>query len=154
MSEQACHLVVLLCSDLMLTSNTGAAARAAGYDFVSTPDPNEAAQLASSDRSVRLLVDFATPGLAISEFAQQLPEPVRQSAVAYGPHVHTAMFEAARNAGIGRVISRGQFSASLSTLIHPADRQTFTARHLAHLPAENAAFRHERGPNPVPGDGP
>jgi hypothetical protein len=106
-------VVVLLCSDLMMTSSVGSAATTAGFQFTSTSRPDEAIALATSDASLKLLIDFSCPGLDIAAFAEALPDTVRSNAVAYGPHVHTAKIAAARAAGIGNVTSRGNFAGNL-----------------------------------------
>ncbi len=120
MTDDSSHLVILLCSDLMLTSSVGSAARSAGYRFLSTSRPDEAVQLATSEQSVRLLIDFGLPGLDLAEFAAALPDAVRRAGVAYGPHVHTAKITAARDAGIGTVTSRGHFTGNLTQFLAPA----------------------------------
>ena len=106
--------VLLLCSDLMLTSSVGFAAASAGLRFVSTSRAADAVDFADSGHPLKLVIDFGLPGLDIADLAQQLPTSVRDDAVAFGPHVHTEKFATAREAGIGTVTSRGHFTSNLS----------------------------------------
>lgn len=121
MTGDAPHRVILLCSDLMMTSQVGAAAAAAGADFLSTSNPDDAIRELTANPSARLLIDFGLPGLDLANFAAQLPPAARAAAVAYGPHVHTTKMTAARDAGIGTVISRGRFASGIPAFLSPAD---------------------------------
>lgn len=110
-------LVVLLCADLMLTSSVSGAARSAGVRFVSCSDPVTAAAELARSASRRLLIDLATPGLTMARLSETISSADLQNAVAYGPHVHESLLEAARAAGVGTVLSRGQFSSRYPMLI-------------------------------------
>lgn len=110
--------VLLLATDLMLSStvdgqtaaedliyrNVGTAADA--WDYVH-----------QANGRVLLLVDLGTPGLDVTALAEAMPAAIIEQAVAYGPHVHEAKLQNAVEAGFGRVMSRGQFSAQVSRLI-------------------------------------
>lgn len=109
--------VILLANDLMLGSTVSGAVSAAGMEYRSVGNQADAVSHATSSDRVLLLVDLGTAALDVASLAANLPPSVLQSAVAYGPHVHTAKLEAAAAAGIGRVLSRGQFSASVGRLI-------------------------------------
>lgn len=109
--------VVLLANDLMLGSTVSGVASAAGLAYRNVGNETDAIAQAADAGRVLLLIDLGTAGLDIHGLAAGLPESVRQSAVAYGPHVHTAKLEAAVAAGIGSVVSRGQFSASVGRLV-------------------------------------
>ena len=115
MSDES-RRVVLLASDLMMTSSVGGAASGSGLTFQSCSNAPAAAE-ACAGESVLLLIDLGTPGLDVDELAGALPEEVRSRAVAYGPHVHTTKLQAARDAGIGSVLSRGQFSTQFGQIV-------------------------------------
>ena len=89
----------------------------AGLGYRCVGNELDAQQEAAADGYVLLLIDLGTAGLDITALAGSIPEPVRNSAIAYGPHVHTEKLEAAAAAGIGHVISRGQFSAQIGRIV-------------------------------------
>jgi hypothetical protein len=110
--------VVLLCNDLMLTSTVSGLVSTAGKRFRSVSSSAQAiALLKDVVPPPKLFVDFATPGLSLSALASELSAEALQRSVVYGPHVHESMLQQARELGFGCVLSRGQFSARLSTLI-------------------------------------
>ncbi len=115
--------VVLLASDLMLSSTVSGFAASAGAAFRSVSSIPEAVEVASEQAGVLLFVDLGTPGLDVGLLASSVPESVLATAVAYGPHVHTAKLQAAIAAGFGQVLSRGQFSASVGRIIANATSQ-------------------------------
>ena len=104
--------VILLCTDLMMTSSVGGATEAAGLPLRTISSADQIATNATEDDLV--LIDLATPGLDIAAAANALSEPVRRRTIVYGPHVHTAHFSAARDAGFPTVIARGEFAASVA----------------------------------------
>lgn len=109
MASSTGPVVVLLCSDLMMTSSVSSAASALGIRFHSVSSTDDAAQaLLAGSRSL-LLIDLATRDLDVEDLPRKMPEGILTSTVAYGPHVHTSLLETAAGAGIGRVLSRGQF---------------------------------------------
>lgn len=109
--------VVLFANDLMLGSTVSGAVSMAGLAYRCVGSEPDAVQEAAADGYVLLLIDLGTAGLDITSLASNIPEPVRKSAIAYGPHVHVAKLEAATEAGIGHVISRGQFSAQIGRIV-------------------------------------
>jgi hypothetical protein len=109
--------VVLLCSDLMMSSTVSGVAGSCGCSFHKVANVSEVASLTSGQTRVLVLIDLATPGLNPTQLGSELPAELRQSAVAYGPHVHTAKLQAAKDAGIGHVMSRGQFSSQVGQII-------------------------------------
>lgn len=111
------RFVVLLASDLMLSSTVSGFASSAGLTFRSVGAVSEITEVIKESRSVLLLIDVGLPGLDFQQIAESVPQDVLASAVAYGPHVHTEKLEAAGNAGVGTVMSRGQFSAQAGRLI-------------------------------------
>ena len=116
MTNESLPRVFLLASDLMLSSTVSGAARVAGAAFQSG-DAAAAADVVTEYPQTLLLIDLGGLTSPIADLAASCPTAVRERAVAYGPHVHTEKLAAARDAGIGRVISRGQFSSSLSRIL-------------------------------------
>jgi DNA-binding NarL/FixJ family response regulator len=109
--------VVLLANDLMLSSTVSGFAAQAGRAFHSVGSVSDVVAAIGENPAALLLVDLGTPGLDVASLAESIPADVLQRAVAYGPHVHTEKLQAATKAGCGKVMSRGQFSAQVSTLI-------------------------------------
>lgn len=112
--------VVLLASDLMLSSTVSGFAGSAGLPFCGVSSATEVADLITENSDVLLLVDLGCPGLDVASLASSIPATVLARAVAYGPHVHTAKLQQATDAGFGQVMSRGQFSAQVGRLIADA----------------------------------
>ena len=110
-------LVVLVCADLMLTSVLCGAAAALGLPFRRMSDLALGVALLRHSADGRLFVDLGTPGLRTEHLTSEIPEDIRRQAVAYGPHVHENLLNAARAAGFGQVMSRGQFQARHQELL-------------------------------------
>ncbi|MCG8653461.1 MAG: histidine kinase [Pirellulales bacterium] len=105
--------VAFLSGDLMFASRVQGAAQRAGLAFSlsgSLPDSDtEAIRYVILDLSTR---SSQTDSL-IDQCRQRCPDA---KIIAYGPHVQAAKLEAARQAGIPTVMTRGQFDAKLSSL--------------------------------------
>lgn len=111
-------MIVFLSSDLMFTSTVSGVAGSMGKRLQCVGTVAKAASVISeADAAVRLIVDLSTPGLNLQDLAQSVGPDVLASAIAYGPHVHEALLAQAQDAGIGTVISRGQFNAKLKELL-------------------------------------
>lgn len=108
--------VILFSSDLMLISTVGGTASAAGHQFCSVSNPSDLIHRLADD-NVLLCLDLSAAGADPAVLAQQIPSETLQSAIAFGPHVHTARLDAARQAGFGRVFSRGQFVSGIRGLL-------------------------------------
>lgn len=105
--------VVFLSGDLMFASRVKAAAEQAALAFHfggSLPE--------SGTDSIRFVVlDLATRSGLTSEIAGQCAVRCPQARlIAYGPHVQVSKLNAAREAGITVVMTRGQFDRELATL--------------------------------------
>ncbi len=105
--------VLFLSGDLMFASRVRAAAERAGYEFrLATSLPE------TSDDGVRYVVlDLSTRSTLVPTIvegtAQQCPNA---ELIAYGPHVQINRLSAAREAGVPRVLTRGQFDQMLGGL--------------------------------------
>lgn len=98
----------------MLISSVGGAAKAGGFGFVSVNSVQAAIDKATTADSI-VCLDLAASFSDPHEFAMSASPDLLRRTIAFGPHVHTARLDAARAAGIGRVMSRGQFVSGLST---------------------------------------
>jgi len=103
--------VVLCSTDLMLISSVGGAAEARGFGFASVNSIQAAIEKAATAGSI-VCLDLSALYSDPNEFAAAAPQLLARS-IAFGPHVHTAKLDVARSAGIGRVMSRGQFVSGL-----------------------------------------
>lgn len=106
--------VVLCSTDLMLISSVGGAATAGGFGFVSVNSLQAAIDAASTVGSI-VCLDLAASFSDPHEFAKTASPDLLARTMAFGPHVHTAKLDSARAAGIGRVMSRGQFVSGLAS---------------------------------------
>lgn len=109
--------IVLLASDLMLSSTVSGLAAEHHVRFVSASNVQELSQILNEHPQCLLLIDLGLPGLDVTQLAPNACSETLQTAVAYGPHVHKEKLQAAREAGIGQVVSRGQFSASIGRVV-------------------------------------
>lgn len=65
-----------------------------------------------------LFIDLETPDLDLPAIVSRAREARDDCLiVAYGPHVHEARLQAARDAGCDQVLSRGQFDRELPALL-------------------------------------
>jgi hypothetical protein len=108
--------VILLSTDLMLTSTVSGAAQSAGLGFRSARGASELAGLSDGRGSI-VCCDLNVAGLDLEALAKLLPPKTLKQAIAFGPHVHAAKLAHATECGFGAVISRGQFVAKLSELL-------------------------------------
>lgn len=114
--------VLLLCRDLMMTSSVSSAAANLGCKFRALSSIEQLADDSATAQGCLLLIDLAVPGLNLKQLSDEIPPAVLANAIAYGPHVHKERMVAAADAGIGTVLSRGQFHSSVQQLI--SDRLT------------------------------
>ena len=111
------RIVCLLSTDLMFGSTVSGFANAAGASFLN-PASTGALPSGAEENSERLvLIDLETPGLNIAALPEILDTQTLESAIAYGPHVHTERLALAERVGIGTVMSRGQFHNRVGALI-------------------------------------
>jgi DNA-binding NtrC family response regulator len=111
--------VLLVSSDLMGASRIEGAARLAGVEFRMVGGVDDAAAACAAQRVKLVLVDLATPGLDVAALVERMRKRSGNvpAIIAYGPHVHEAVLDAAKTAGCDRVLSRGQFMAQADTIV-------------------------------------
>ena len=100
--------VVLFSTDLMLISSVNGAAASLQIPFVSVATPDALAKKMAEGPLI-LCLDLSAAQGHPAEVAESVTADVIQRGIAFGPHVHTAKLELARQTGFGRVLSRGQF---------------------------------------------
>lgn len=104
---------LLVTTDLMATSTAHGAGAQAGVEL-KTVSPNAAAEAASKDtRFIALDLTAKVADLAAWAASIRTAAP-NATLLAYGPHVHEARLEAARESGFDLVISRGQFHRQMT----------------------------------------
>ncbi len=108
--------VLLLSNDLMTTSQIEAAVRSAGGEVSVVTTGGAPTGEAASGVDVVVLDLSTTSDIAttVSQFQQWSPTP---RIIAFGPHVHAAKLNAAREAGCDQVLSRGQFLPNVAEVI-------------------------------------
>ena len=99
--------VLLFSSDLMLISSAGGAAAALGFPFRSVSSIEDL--VAKATATTILCVDLGFAAVDPLLISEQLPTLTTRSGIAFGPHVHIAKLDQAREAGFAKVMSRGQF---------------------------------------------
>jgi len=104
----------------MLISSVSGVAEARGFAFASVNTLQAAIDNAKMAGSI-VCLDLSAPFSDPHGFATSASPELLARSIAFGPHVHTAKLEAARAAGIGRVMSRGQFVSGLTTHFGLAD---------------------------------
>ena len=118
--EIARPTVIVLTSDIAVASFTRGAAEQAGADCITALDvASLLRRCAELSAAPLVFVNLETRGLAIEDLMASLEEaPVKPVAVvAFGPHVHEAKLQAARDAGCQAVLSKGGFHARASELV-------------------------------------
>jgi hypothetical protein len=106
--------LILYSTDLMLLSSAGHAARQAGLDFHSVMSI-EAASPHLQNPETLFCLDLSMAGADPQSLAALATPAVLSRAIAFGPHVHTARLDAARAAGFGEVLTRGQFFSRIQS---------------------------------------
>ncbi|WP_417378546.1 hypothetical protein [Gimesia sp.] len=112
--------VLVLCSDIMFSSQITGAARQLEYSFCTVLSTRQA--LAQVDDSLRqvLLVDLNQPSLNWEQLTTIHQEHPGLISIAFGPHVDVEKLAAARAAGCTEVMPRSRFSAQLPQILESA----------------------------------
>ena len=111
--------ILHLTQDLILQSPVAGGAAKLGLTAQSAASVDAAVQMAQTGPIRLCLVDLDLPDLDLAALVKSLrdsgdPPPV---VVAYGPHVHTAKLDAARQAGCDEVLTRGQFNKQVDGIL-------------------------------------
>lgn len=108
---------LLLSANLFFASKVTGTAQALGYQVDLVAKPEMVAECVASGAYRCLFIDLGTPGLQIGELIAALPAEAPLRRLAFGPHVETALFEAARAAGCDEVLPHSRFSGQLPQLL-------------------------------------
>lgn len=112
--------VLLLTPDLACSSQVTSAASRTGAQLEVVMNLDRLVEWAAQRTPTLVILDLNTPGLDCQSLLAQLKAlPAVPRTIAFGPHVHTARLDAARQAGCDEVLSRGEFYARLAQLIAP-----------------------------------
>jgi len=109
---------LLLCSDLVTSSQVSGAAALQGMACETTVDVDSLAERAAAGTVQLVILDLGMPRLDLAMAvarARQLGPAVK--VLAFGPHVHEGLLERARAVGCDQVMSRGQFHARLVDIL-------------------------------------
>ncbi|QDS98915.1 hypothetical protein HG15A2_22030 [Adhaeretor mobilis] len=112
-------LVILLSGDLMSSSRLEGAVRKQSARLAVASSPERALELAADEQARLVLIDLTLGGLDLAVWLPNLREQCgeRVAALAYGPHVHEANLQAARQAGCDGVVSRGGLDRKVDELL-------------------------------------
>ncbi|MEZ6065296.1 MAG: hypothetical protein R3B90_06220 [Planctomycetaceae bacterium] len=110
-------MIVHLTSDLLLASRVGTAADDAGLPIQTALTVAQAIAATTREVVTGLLIDLETGGLELAELFRQLPDRAQLCVVAYGPHVHAQLLEAATSAGCELVLTRGQLDRNVREVL-------------------------------------
>jgi len=110
---------IFLTSDLMFFSRVASVARENEWDILCLASHDEAVYRASEQPAALILIDLTTRDVDFAGLIADLKglETPPQHFVAFGPHVHTAKLDAAREAGCDEVLTRGQFDAKMADVL-------------------------------------
>ena len=109
--------IIFLTDDLFFSPRVVGIAQAAGHSIREAANTAAAAELAASESARLVIVDLDASGLDVAALVASLGSDTPPKVLAFGPHVQADKLDAAREAGCDLVVSRGQFSSDLSTLL-------------------------------------
>ena len=111
--------VVALISDLMMQSQVSGAAQRTGVRLLVASSEAQLAERAAAGDVDLLVVDLSHPGIDPARIMLQVRPLLGEGTrtLAFGPHVHKPLLEAAAAAGFDAVMSRGQFHAGMDQLL-------------------------------------
>ncbi|QDT56120.1 hypothetical protein Pan44_41710 [Caulifigura coniformis] len=104
--------VLVVCSDLFFSTQVAGMVRSAGFDAVLEMQSARAAGQLATGCWAGVVVDVESAGLDLPALVASLGDEPRARVVAFGPHVHTAKLDAAREAGCDAILTRGQISSN------------------------------------------
>lgn len=113
MSERPAPNVLVVCKDLMFSSQLNGAVQRAGL-VPQTCLGQKTAEASLAQHEIQwVIVDLEMEKLDLPK----LRELTSCKLIAFGPHVHTERLESAQQAGFDAVLSRGQISSGLDQLL-------------------------------------
>ena len=112
--------VVVLTADLVISAMVRGAAEQVKAACVTALDAESLLRrLEESNTPPLVVLHLETRGLEIGRLVERMKSLAKPpcGVIAFGPHVHEARLEAARQAGCDQVLSKGAFSARAAELI-------------------------------------
>ncbi len=113
-------MVLVLIEDLLFRSKISAAAKAAGVNVTIVKTAEDALARARDERPTLILLDLDGQRTRPLELVHQLQDEPGLAGVptlGFVSHVHAHVIQEARRAGIGEVMARGAFAASLPQIL-------------------------------------
>lgn len=111
-------MILILTKDLMVQSSVSAAARALDKSIKPVGSSVAVAAKLQSDQFEMLLVDLQTPGLDLSQLSSALQTAnSRPPAIAFAQHVMVDLLDQAKACPFDKVLTRGQFTSQLGSLL-------------------------------------
>ena len=101
--------VLMLCDDLMFSSQVTATGRALNIPVAVARTPASAAKKAAEAPPACVILDLHNTSLVLPELLVELKKSSSPRVVAFGSHVNAELLKAARDAGCDLVMPRSQF---------------------------------------------
>lgn len=118
MSEVVPPQIVLLSDDLLVIAHVRNIVEERGWKLRVLPASDASGVQHAISGAAALIVDLGVRGLApevLQEFVRGAGE--QTVTIAFGPHVHAPMLQAAQAAGFRHVVPRGRFLAATMSLL-------------------------------------
>ena len=110
---------LLITKDVFFASKVTGTASALGLSMRMVMSLEQLKSLLGDDTRL-VILDLDCTGITPPDVTAALPPNPDVTTVAFGPHVHEAKLEAARNAGFQHVMPRSRFSADLVQILKAA----------------------------------
>jgi len=107
--------VLLLCKDLFFSSQLHGAIQRAGLTGRTCLSVSGCLDQFQNGGITDIIVDLQLPDLDLNALRAGAPAPCRLTV--FGPHVHEDLFQMAQQAGCDAILTRGQASAKLDSLL-------------------------------------
>ena len=110
--------ILLLTSDLMVSSKVAAAGLRVSRKVDTALSVEALLEKAAANPPTAVILDLSVAGLALPTLVTQLrgvPQP--PTIIAFAPHVHAAVLDAARDAGCDQVLTRGDFHRRMDEVL-------------------------------------
>jgi CheY-like chemotaxis protein len=115
-------MILVVADDLLFRSKISTAAKAAGVVVRAATTPDAAIERAREDRPSLVLLDLdggrPEPFEVLRRFNED-PDLKGLRTLGFVSHVHADLVQRARELGIGQVMARGAFAASLPEILAP-----------------------------------
>jgi PleD family two-component response regulator len=113
-------MILVAVDDLMFSSRISTAAKAAGVPIRFTRSPESVLAAARTEKPARVILDLNSARVRPLEIVAALkadPDLAQVPLVGFVSHVDTATIEAARKAGVDRILARSAFVEQLPAVL-------------------------------------